>query len=494
MKHLMKHHRAAGPWCVLVLSWCGFSSAAFAQAQLGQTQQQLDRFNQQMEQTEQLTRLQVDQSIPPGDRMLIDYGGYFTAAYVTLDDPTGYNHALRQFELVGYADLNLDGANEFFARFHSLYNDFNPGDAFDGRRDDYVTPRIERAFYRFDLQKSEAAYDGKKINGDVVFTGGRHLVSWANGLVLNDTIDGLSTTLSSGNLSLDAVAGVTANFDTDFDNSRPSFRTHTHRGFYGGMITTQIAQQHLFIYGLDQADYNDDPALVSHGITTNFKYNSFYLGLGGGGNITDNLLYSAELVSEGGTSLSNSFAGTLSPGNQVAQKYDKIRAFALDARLSYAFADTDRSRMDGELILASGDNDRLSTSTTVGGNLPGTPDRAFNGFGLLNTGLSFAPTVSNLLMERVGASTFPFQRSEWFRQAQVGVDGFLFEKAQRNAPIDEPTTTGRLLGTEADAYLNWQITSDLSFAMRYGVFWGTSVISGDRAPRMFAYTGVTYAF
>ena len=473
---------------------CLLLFAGSARAQLGQTQQQLDRFNQSMEQTEQQTRLQVDQSIPPGDRMLIDYGGYFTAAYLSLDDPTGYNHALGQFELVGYADLNLDGANEFFARFHSLYNDFNPGDAFNGKRDDYVTPRIERAFYRFDLAKSAAAYEGKKITGNVVFTGGRQLVNWGNGLTLNETIDGLSGTFSAGNVSLDALAGVTANFSTDFDTSRPSFRTHTHRGFYGGMLTTQINQQHLFFYGLDQADYNDDPPLVSNGVTTAFKYNSFYLGLGAGGNITDNLLYSAELVSEGGTSLSNSFNGTLSAANQVKQRNDRIKAFAFDGRLSYAFADTYRTRADGEIIVASGDSDRLSTSTTLGGNLPGTFDRAFNGFGLLNTGLAFSPTVSNLLMERVGASTFPFTTTQWFRQAQIGVDGFLFEKMQRNAPIDEATTTGRLLGTEADAYVNWQITSDLSFAMRYGVFWGTSVISGDRTPRMFAYTGVTYAF
>jgi hypothetical protein len=469
-------------------------NAARAQNQLGQTQQQLDRFNQQMEQSEQQTRLMVDQSVPAGDRLLVDYGGYFTAAYVTLDDPTGYNHALRQLELVGYIDLNLDGANEFFARFHSLYNDFNSGDSFDGRRDDYVTPRIERAFYKFDLQKSAAAYQGKKLTGDVAFTGGRQLVNWGNGLTLNEVIDGVSATLSAGDVSLDAVAGVTANFDTDFDTSRPSFRTHTHRGFYGGMLGAKANQQHFYLYGLDQADYNDDPTFMTHGVATRFKYNSFYLGLGASGNLNDNLIYAAELVYEGGNTLSNSFTGSLAATNQVMQTRDRIKAFAFDGRLNYAFADISRSRMDAEIILASGDRDRLSTSTTLGGNKPGTYDRAFNGFGLLNTGLAFAPTVSNLLMQRVGASTFPFTSCAMLRQAQVGLDAFLFEKFERNAPIDEPTTTGRLLGTEADVYLNWQITSDLSFAMRYGVFWGTSVISGDRAPRMFAYTGVTYAF
>ena len=55
---------------------------------------------------------------------------------------------------------------------------------------------------------------------------------------------------------------------------------------------------------------------------------------------------------------------------------------------------------------------RLSTNSTIGGNLAGTPDNAFNAFGFRDTGLAFAPRVSNLHMFMVGASFFPLEEME----------------------------------------------------------------------------------
>src|SRR5437016_4518292 len=91
----------------------------------------------------------------------------------------------------------------------------------------------------------------------------------------------------------------------------------------------------------------------------------------------------------------------------IDQTEDQIQAWAADARLDYLFPDLRRTRLSAEVILASGDDDRGNTSNTFNGNKPGTNDRAFNAFGLLNTGLAFAPAVSNLLAFRVGGSTFP---------------------------------------------------------------------------------------
>ena len=66
---------------------------------------------------------------------------------------------------------------------------------------------------------------------------------------------------------------------------------------------------------------------------------------------------------------------------------------------------------------------RLSTSSTFGGNESGTDDTAFNAFGLINTGLAFAPDVSNVLIGRVGVSSFPLVESKLFSKLQVGIDG-----------------------------------------------------------------------
>jgi hypothetical protein len=161
-----------------------------------------------------------------------------------------------------------------------------------------------------------------------------------------------------------------------------------------------------------------------------------------------------------------------------------------------------------EGIAASGDTDRTNTTNTYGGNKPGTRDHAFNAWGLLNTGLAFAPSVSNLVAVRAGGSTFPFPNSALFKRFQVGTDVFAFFKFRQTAPIDEVTTDDSYLGWEPDVYINWQVTSDVTVAFRYGVFFpgsaildeddspigGEAVVGANDHPRNFLYLGVTFAF
>ena len=77
---------------------------------------------------------------------------------------------------------------------------------------------------------------------------------------------------------------------------------------------------------------------------------------------------------------------------------------------------------------------------------------------------------------------------------QLGTDLFVFNKLDRDGGIDEPTHTGRFLGWEPDIYLNWQITSDVTFAARYGVFFpDPSTVDTDQS-RQFLFLNVTYSF
>jgi hypothetical protein len=61
------------------------------------------------------------------------------------------------------------------------------------------------------------------------------------------------------------------------------------------------------------------------------------------------------------------------------------------------------------------------------------------------------------------------------------------------APIDEPTLEGRYLGWEPDVYINWQITSDVTLALRYGIFFPSSDVISDES-RQFFFAGLTFAF
>ena len=248
----------------------------------------------------------------------------------------------------------------------------------------------------------------------------------------------------------------------------------------------------MYVYGLSQTDDNDDDTLVFGPTTTRFEYDSFYIGGGASGSITDEIRYAAEIVYEGGEGLSNSFNNNTFAA--VTQTEETIEAFAADIVVDYLFGDDNRSRLTGELLVATGDDDRLTTTNTFGGNQTGTNDNAFNSFGYINTGLAFNPNVSNLVMLRGGASTFPLSSQEMFQQLQVGVDVFLFNKFDSDAPIDEGTTTDSFLGTEVDVFATWQITSDLTWPVRYGVFFPGEAIISDDDPRHFLFTGVTLGF
>jgi len=470
-------------------------------------QQNAERFERTLEQIQRDSAIRRADAIPLEQRALFDYGAYLSLGYFSIDDRNHDNHILRQYELFPYARLSLDGAQEFFFRGRLGYRDFNDRDSFDGRGDAVIDPDLDRGYYRFDLSRAQTSGRGAPSpDYNIVFEAGRDLAYWANGLVLAQTIDGAFFNLSNRGIELDLIAGITPTRTVDFDASRPSFDYNTRRGFFGGALSAHIGTHHPFVYFLSQLDYNRDELLrVATGdpanpIDTRFSYNSFYLGMGSTGALNDRLTYGVEFVLEGGRALSNSYelvgSGPTSSGipNPVPQREEWIRAYAADLKCDYLLTDTRKTRLSAEFFLASGDHDRQSTSETFGGNRPGTVDHAFNAFGLLNTGLAFAPQVSNLLALRVGASTFPIQTAGPLQRLQLGTDLFVFAKFNRGAPIDEPSTDNRYLGFEPDFFLNWQITNDVSFTTRYAIFFPGSGVVADEHPRQVFFIGVTYAF
>jgi hypothetical protein len=471
-----------------LLLLCGSAASSLAQTSV-------ERFNRQLEQIQRETTLQADTNVPVDQRTLVEFGGYLTTSYLTLEDFNRDTHVLREIDLVGYARVNIDGVHEFFARGLARYRDFNNQDSFDGEGDQ-AHFFLDRAYYRFDLQRYYEAYEGRHIDQNVVLQAGRQLIYWGSGLTLSQVLDAGLIDFKTGNLTLELLGGITAFHDTvDFDASRPHFDDHTRRGFYGAQLSWQLSPSHRpYAYVLFQQDYNHSEVRTTGIFQTRFDYNTWYAGVGSTGALTDRLLYAAEFVYEGGRGLSNSFSAAGGGIAPIPQVYDDVSAWASDARLDYVLADVRRTRLSAEFIIASGDDDRLHTSNTFGGNKPGTKDRAFNAFGLLNTGLAFAPSVSNLMALRTGASMFPIPDSAQFKRLQVGADFFVFGKVDRNAPIDEGTFEGRYLGVEPDLFLNWQISSDVTLALRYGVFFPNSdvVVSGDS--RQFFFAGLTFAF
>jgi Alginate export len=465
---------------------------------------QVERFDRQLESIRRNTRLSINPEVPVSERAYLDYGGYTTVSYLSLDNPSLTNTAFWQYETGAYLDLIFDGTHEFFFRGHLFHRDFNPGDRFNSDGEN-VDGRVDALFYKFDLSHFQAAYQGKQTDSDVSIKLGRDLVLWGNGLTLSTDMDGGVVDLSYGAADLQLIAGVTPLDTVDFDSARPRFDSRTERGLYGALGTLRAGTHHLYAYGLIQRDYNNDRLTADDTIDgqpatpTLFHYDSHYLGIGASGALTDRLLYGVEAVYEGGHTLSSSFVldETTDPETKVrkAQTNDRIEAFAMDAKLDYVIPDAHATRFSGEMLLASGDDARISsTNTTYGGAAPHSVDRAFNALGLPDVGVAFAPVVSNLLMFRAGVSTFPFTECKPLRKMQLGSEFYAFAKFDRNAPTDEPTTNSLWLGIEPDVYMNWQITSDVAWTARYGVFIPGDATENDGKMRQFIYTGVTISY
>ena len=497
-------HRAP-PLLAAALSivWFGLAGSAMAQPNMSARPiQDIDRQRRfdELEQLQLDNRLRANQDVPVGQRALIDFGGYVTLQYFSIDDRANDNHGLFQPDLVLYGRVNLDAANEVFVRLRTSYLDFNTGDSFRGRGNEWINPDVERGYYRFDLSKYEGAYHGKTIPYNVTFQVGRDLVYWANGLTMGEVIDGGIIDLSWHNLSLNLVAGVTPVRTVDFDTSRPNFDRSTRRGFYGGMLnwspeTPNFGTHHPFIYAITQQDNNTYNFLAQGNIRTRFDYNTFYIGTGSNGSLTDHLLYGLEVTYEGGNTLSNSFAVNGLSLVPIKQTRNDIQAAAADVKLDYLVNDKNNTRFSFEALAASGDSNRGNSSTTFNGSPPGKRDHAFNAFGLVNTGLAFSPEVSSLGFLRFGASTYPLADSSHFKKLQVGIDYFIYEKLRRDDAFIERTNNRHYLGVEPDLYLNWQITSDVTLAARYGVFIpGNATLVSHSELRQFVYAGVTFAF
>lgn len=436
-------------------------------------------------------RQRVDTDLDITERAQLDFGGFFTFTGLHLTDERDNSRRLLQYDTTLYATLNLDGAHTAFTRARFRYRDFSEGDSFDGRGDRWVEPFLDRYWYEFDLRRAAAAYRGRQLGWNFNVRAGRQFVDWGAGLTLSENLFAVRPSIEwAERLSLEGLAGVTPTDQSviDFDASRDEFNRRTRRGFFGALLRYRAPRNHEFYgYFLRMQDFNNDvrPRLPI-GMDVDFTYNANYLGVGSTGPISRRTRYLAEFVYQFGQSMSDPLRGP--------QTRENISAFAARGQVEFLLRDRRNTRLDLETIFASGDSDRNISTDTVGGNRSGTNDNAFNSLGFANTGLAFAPSLSNIFVVRAGASTFPFPEVRPLERLQIGADLFLHNKLDSNAPIDEETNNKMFLGFETDVYLNYRITSDLALNARYGAFFPGEGIAGPKHVRHFVLVSATISF
>jgi hypothetical protein len=442
-----------------------------------------DAFINQQRAIEQRLWDQIDQELPAAQRVGLDYGGWYSFNLFIYDDGVNSSRTFRRNDLRLWGRLTLDrGAHEFYVRGRLSYLDFNTGDSYDGNDDDWEGPNLERGYYEFNLARAMEAYARRTPDYNLRVKIGRDLVKFGTGYAMWTRLDHVLVRGEYRDVELTGLVGRTVGSTPDFDRSRPIDRTR--RAFFGVQAKYLGFDRHEpFVYALWQRDHNREtiPSPLQE-----YDYDSFYVGLGSQGEIVDNLRYSTEWVYESGHDY----------GHRRFISKDVIRAWAFDAELEYLFNVPMSPRASLEYMFASGDPDRLGSPTdTVGGNRGNRLDRSFVGFGWRDTGLSFAPALSNVHIWRTGASFFPFENHHWLRRLELGSDWFLYYKNHRQGAVSDPTADlpSGYLGWEMDYFANWAVTTDLAWTARYGIFFPGQAFS-DQTTRTFFLVGVTWSF
>ncbi|MBA4119690.1 MAG: hypothetical protein C0513_03205 [Isosphaera sp.] len=492
-----------GRWPRRAWQGCALLAALLVAPATAAAQDAIQRRIEQILRTESVSdlRLRTDLSLSLAERTAFEYGGSVGFTGIFLNDSEGESRTLLAPEVTLFARASLDGVHEGFFRARFRYQDFSAGDSFDGRQDRFVQPFHDRYWYQFDLRRALKVYQGVDSDFNLNVRVGRQFVDWGASLVLSETLYAVRPTFEFGPAwRIEGLAGITPDHTVDFDASRIDFDTGTRRAYYGGrLVYTLPNANEVYAFGLFMEDLYSDlrsrflPILNP----VQFAYDSTYVGVGSRGGITNDLAYEMEVVGQFGRSFSDPFRPpTLVFVGPPPQTREDVRAWAARGQFTYLFRDRTDAQIEGEALFFSGDEDRLSSTDTVGGNLTGTTDQAFNSLGFANVGLAFAPSLSNLVAGRIGYRAFPFRSLAGgaLDDLQLGVDGIMFFKAVASGGIDEPTTDDSFLGGELDFSATYRLTSDLALSVRYGVFFPGDAIARPNNTRHFVLFNVTLAF
>src|ERR1041385_7056596 len=134
---------------VLLVVVLGSGSMAWAQEAAN-----IEQFNRALREADKDYLPTPHPQMTIGERALLDFGATASFDFIAIDDVNDKTHLLRMYDNKFFADLNIDGAHEFYGRLRYTYLDWNAGDDFDGRGDRYVYPLADRWWYKFDLRRA----------------------------------------------------------------------------------------------------------------------------------------------------------------------------------------------------------------------------------------------------------------------------------------------------------------------------------------------------
>lgn len=430
---------------------------------------------------ERLTR-EREQALPMQSLLDWQWGGWVDYYIFHFQDGIQSQRVQQRPGLALWSRLTIDqGAHQLFARARLNFSYFNPGDEYD-RQQDWIGPNFDRAFYDVDLLKAlhlgpteSPVALGARI--------GRQDVQFGTGYVLDAPLDAVRASAKAYDVRVTALVARAIGSYPNMDRSE-SVDSHSARRLLGIQLGYEGFDHHQpFAYALWNDDYVDerpqDPLQA-------YAYDTRYFGFGSRGQFVHNFNYWTEWVYESGRSYGD--------GNYIRR--DEVDAWAFDVGIEYLWDASCRPRVTAEYMFASGDSDRVfSPTNAAGGNRGDREDTSFNGLGYRDTGIAASLGNSNLHVWRLGGSVTPLPQIEMLRDMELGTNWFLYHKHHRRGAVTDSTADmfEGYLGWEMDFFANWRISSDLSWTIRWGMFFPGDAYQ-QRDERSFLFTGLTWSF
>ena len=427
-------------------------------------------------------RERLEREVPPEQKALIEWGGFYVPSYTYYDDIDGGHAHLTRQDLRLWTQIYAGEVHRIFARMRLDYVDFAAGDAQGFRQHDLGGPNLEIGYYELNLTAAAQKYWGRKWPVQVVGRAGRQYIEVGRGIALGKILDAGLFEIDAKDFAFTGFAGRSIESEDNIDRSVPGF-TRSRRTFYGGELRlTGLERHEPYVYFVLQRDWSEEKPVTRF---QDYRYDSQYYGIGDRGSLASNLRYEVEAVWEKGRSVAN--------GQQDAD--EPIRAFAFDAEVDYYMDHPLRPVFTGEYGYASGDGDRGRATTAFLGNTMGTDDDAYQGFGYVNSGLALGARFTNLQFLRVGGRFTPYEKKTGAGRIDVGGDYYWLFKTDKDGPISDfrAVDTSGDVGQEIDVFVEWRILSDLSWSIRYGRFFPGQAY-GDRKPRDFLFTALNFSF
>ena len=471
--------RFSRSWLAAVAVLVAGGLLAGAQPQSGEAD---GRFFQQQRLVDEQLRQERSNAAPLDSLLDWQWGGWLEYYAFHFDDGDQKSRVVQRPGLAAWTRLRLDdGAHEFFGRVRLHFTYFNPGDEID-RQQDWWGPNFDQAWYQIDVGKAfrlSEAGSPHHLRARI----GRQTVRFGTGYVLDMPLDAVVLDGQVYDIRVLGLFGKSIGSFPNIDRSDP-VDSHSDRLFYGVQVSYEGWDRHVpFAYAIWNNDRTDERP---EDFFQNYSYDSFYFGAGMQGELAHNLDYWGVGVFESGHSY----------GDQAFKHRDYIEAFAWDFGLEKRFDVPMRPRVAGEYMFASGDSGRLFAPTSAaGGNQGDRRDTSFAGFGFRDTGIALAPTMSNLHTWRLSGSFMPLEKHELFRNLEIGTNWFLYHKHHARAAISDPLADNfeGYVGWEMDYFINWRLSSDLSWTIRWGTFFPGGAYSDD-STRHFLFSGITWSF